>query len=84
MPHLQLFRATLEQHFVSFRVHLHLQSLPARLPSPLGQTVFEDVSSETERVQPGHAHVSVGHPGHLGQERTGPQVGLGYHRISGL
>lgn len=56
------------------RIHLHLQPLPAGLPAPLGQTVSEDLPPETQRLQPGHAHVSLWHPGHLGQECPGPQV----------
>lgn len=63
-------------HCVLLRIHLHLQPVPAGLPSLLGQTVSEDLPSEAQCLQPGHAHVSLWHPGHLGQECTWRQVRL--------
>lgn len=44
---------------VLFRVHVHLQPISARLPGLLGETVSEDLPSETQCLQPGYAHVPL-------------------------
>lgn len=44
---------------VLFRIHLHLQPIPPGFTTILGQTVSQDIHSETQRLQPGHAHVSL-------------------------
>lgn len=60
----------------SFRVHLHLRSVPARHAAVLAPTVSEDLPSETKHLQPGHAHVPLRDSGHLGTERPQPEVRL--------
>lgn len=65
---------------VLFRVHVYLQPISARLPGLLGETVSEDLPSETQCLQPGYAHVPLWDPTHLGKEFTCPQVSE--HRAS--